>query len=85
MKQHIIYECEKCGKQSRDREEIMICEAAHFGLTVAEKQEWELLKEKVRYRSATVSSCKNEVTDKWFNDAISKLMEFEKLHGIGEQ
>ena len=36
MKQHIIYECEKCGKQSKDREEIMICEAAHFGLTVAE-------------------------------------------------
>ena len=28
MKQHIIYECEKCGKQSKDREEIMICEAA---------------------------------------------------------
>lgn len=44
MKQHIIYECEKCGKQSREREEIMICEAAHFGLTIAQKREWERLK-----------------------------------------
>ncbi len=37
MKQYIINQCEKCGKQSKDREEIMICEAAHLGLTVAEK------------------------------------------------
>lgn len=36
MKQYIIYECENCGKQSKDREEIMICEAAHLGLTVKE-------------------------------------------------
>lgn len=85
MKQHIIYECEKCGKKSRDREEIMICEAAHLGLTVAEKQEWKYLKEKVRYKSALVSSCKNERTDKEFDDAIAELMDFEKLHGIEEK
>ena len=84
MKQHIIYECEKCGKQSEDREEIMICEAAHFGLTVAEKQEQEQLKEKVRHKSAIVSSCKNEQTHKEFDDAIAELIDFEKLHGPGE-
>lgn len=84
MKQHIIYEREKCGKQSKDREKIMICEAAHLGLTIAEKQEWEQLKEKVRYKSAIVSSCKNEQTDKEFDDAIEELMEFKKLHEIKE-
>lgn len=84
MKQYIIYECEKCGKQSRDREEIMICEAAHFGLTVAEKQEWEQLKEKVRYKSAIVSSCKNEQTDKEFDDAIVELLAFEKKHELSK-
>ncbi len=84
MKQHIIYECEHCGKQSEDREKIMECEAAHFGLTIAEKQEWEQLKVKVRYTSAIVSSCKNEQTDKEFDDAIAELMGFEKKHGIGE-
>jgi len=84
MKQHIIYECEKCGKRSKDREEIMKCEAAHFGLTVSEKQEWEQLKEKVRYKSLIVSNCKNEQTDKEFDDAIEELMDFEKQHGIGQ-
>lgn len=57
---------------------------AHFGLTVAEKREWELLKKKVRHKSAIVSSCKNEQTDKEFDDAIAELMDFEKLHGIEE-
>ncbi|WP_242861240.1 hypothetical protein [Acetivibrio ethanolgignens] len=32
MKQHIIFECEICGKQSENREEIMKCEAAHLGM-----------------------------------------------------
>lgn len=82
MKQYVIYECEICGKQSKDHEEIMICEAAHMGLTVAEKQGWESLKKKVRHKSAIVSSCKNEQTDKEFDDAIAELMKFEKLHGI---
>lgn len=82
MKQHIIYECENCGKKSKDREEIMECEAAHYGLTIAEKQEWEQLKEKVRHKSAIVSSRKNEQTDKEFNDAIEELMDFENKHEI---
>lgn len=81
----MIYECEDCGKQSKDREEIMKCEAAHFGLTISEKQEWEQLKKKVRYKSAIVSSCKNEQTDKEFDDAIKKLMDFENEHGLEEK
>lgn len=85
MKLHIIYECEKCGKQSKDRVEIMICEATHIGLTVAEKQEWESLKDKVRHKSAIVSSCKNEQTDREFDDAITELMDYEKRHGIEEK
>ena len=84
MKQYIIYECEKCGNWSKDREEIMICEATHLGLTIAKKQEWELLKEKVRYKSAIVSSYKNEQTDKEFDDAIAELIVFEKEHGLKE-
>lgn len=64
MKVYAIFECEKCGKKSSNRAEIMECEASHLGLTVAEKQEWERLKENVRYRGSVVSTIKNEVTDK---------------------
>ena len=85
MKQHIIFECETCGKQSENREEIMKCEAAHLGLTIAEKQEWESLKERVRYAGVVVNRTKNEETDKAFNEAIETLLAFEKEHKIKER
>lgn len=85
MKQYIIYECETCGKRSDDREEIMKCEAAHLGLTISDKQEWESLKERVRYAGAVVNTTKNEETDKAFDEAIETLIAFEKEHGIKER
>lgn len=85
MKLHTIFECEECGRQSLSRTEIMECEASHLGLTVAEKQEWERLKEDVRYKSAIVSSCKNESTDKDFDEAIKRVLDFEKRYGITEE
>lgn len=33
MKQYIIYECENCGKKSKDKNEIMKCEVAHLNLS----------------------------------------------------
>ena len=85
MKQHIIFECETCGKQSENREEIMKCEAVHLGLTITEKQEWESLKERVRYASSVVSRTKNEETDKAFDEAVETLLAFEKEHRIKER
>lgn len=85
MKKHIIYECETCGKQSENREEIMECEAAHLGLTIAEKQEWESLKEHARYAGAVVSRTKNDETEKAFDEAVEALIAFEKEHSIKER
>lgn len=82
MRLHTIFECEKCGRKSSDRAEIMECEASHLGLTVVEKQEWERLKEDVRYKGVIVSSTKNEITDRDFDEAISRVLEFEKQHGV---
>lgn len=82
MKLHTIFECEECGKQSSDRAEIMKCEASHLGLTIAEKQEWERLKEDARYKGSIVSRTKNEVTDRDFDEAIRRVLEFEKRHGV---
>ena len=66
MKQHIIYECETCGKQSKDKQDIIECECVHIGLTVAETNTSDALKEKV----------------KEFEKAIERLLEFEKIHEI---
>lgn len=84
MKQHIIYECKTCGKQSENNEEIMKCEASHLGVTIAEKKTYDFLKERVAHAGAVVSRTKNEETDKGFDKAVSELLAFEKEFGIKE-
>lgn len=82
MKQIIYFQCEICGKTSKDRKEILQCEASHYGLSVAEKHKWDNLKEQCRYAGATVSRTNNEETRKAFDAAIEKCMDFERKHNI---
>ena len=82
MNQHIIYECKTCRKKSENKEDILECEAAHLGLTIAEKKTYDFLKERVKYASSVVSRTKNEETDKAFDKAVNELMDFEKEFGI---
>lgn len=82
MKEIIYFKGETCGKIHEDREEILQCEASHYGLTVAEKQEWDSLKEECRYASATVCRTNNEETRKELGSAIEKCMNFERQHNI---
>ena len=85
MKQIIYFKCETCGKLSENGEEILQCEASHYGLTIAEKQEWNSLKEECRYAGAIVNRTNNEETRKKFDSAIEKCMQFEKQHNIKVQ
>lgn len=71
-------------KNQKNKIEIIKCEAAHLNLSEEEYLQWEEIKQNVRYASHIVNTCKNEQTDKEFDDAIVKLMEFERLHGIEE-
>ena len=82
MKRIMVYVCEKCGKQSQNIEEILKCEAAHFGLTLDEMKEWQALEAKAKQAGAIVYNIKNEQTEKDYDKAIDKLMVFEKTHGI---
>ena len=82
MKEIIYFKYETCDKLSEDREEILQCEASHYGLTIAEKQEWDSLKEECRYAGATVIRTNNEETRKEFDSAIEKCMNFEREHNI---
>ena len=82
MKQHIIYECKTCGKKSENNEDILECEAAHLGLTIAEKKTYDFLKKRAEYADSVVSRTKTEETDKAFDKAINELMDFEKEFGI---
>lgn len=82
MKQIMVYVCEKCGKQSQNIEEILKCEAAHFGLTPDKMKEWQALATKAKQAGAIVYIEKNEQTEKAYDKAIDELIAFEKAHGI---
>jgi predicted metal-binding protein len=82
MKSYVAYVCKKCGKESRDSDEIKKCEASHYGLTLEEMQEWKQLQEYVKSVSSIVSITKNESTERNFDEAIASLLSFEKKHKI---
>lgn len=82
MIKRTIFECEYCGKQSRNEDGIFEHEAAHLGLSPIDKLEWDRLKEVVRHKSYIVSYCKNEQTEKDFDEAVEKLIAFERIHNI---
>jgi hypothetical protein len=57
-------------------------EANHFGLTVEEFHHWNTLKESVRSCSSTIYQTKNEETERLLDEAVAKLVAFEKEHNI---
>lgn len=76
------YKCEICGKESKDKIDILTCEASHYGLSIAEKAEWDDLKKMVKHAGVVVSLIKNEENDRELTNAIETLMKFEDQHGL---
>jgi len=82
MRMYRVYVCEYCGKESMSHDGIEECEAAHMGLTVAEKHKWDALKSAAEYFGYIVSTKNNEHTRATYDEAIEKLVLFEQSHGI---
>lgn len=82
MKIYNTYICDVCGKESRNRNEIELCEASHMGLTIEEKRHWDILKESVKSCGFLVGRSHNLVTEEMYDREIERLIAFEKLHGI---
>ena len=84
VKRIVIYECSKCGRRSQNKEEIMRCDAAHMGLTVDEKMEYEKLRQACVDAGSLNSRRSNEETNKIWDDAIYACLAFEHDHHIGQ-
>lgn len=82
MRMYQMYVCEHCGKESLSHDAIEECEAAHMGLTMAEKRILDALKSAAKYFGSIVSRTNNEKTRAAYDDAIEKLVSFEQSHGI---
>ncbi len=85
MKNYQVYVCEYCGKESREKDDILSCEAQHLGLTVEEKMEYNSLKSNVLYWSWVVNQTNNESTNSELDNSIMRLLAFENEHGITAQ
>lgn len=82
MKQYTVYICETCGYESRDIEDMRKHEASHLGLTVEEMELYRTLKSFAAYMGSVVANRNNEETESKFDEAVEKLVTFEKEHGI---
>ena len=82
MKAYTVYVCETCGYESRDAKEMKRHEAAHLGLTVEEMDEYDVLKYDAAHMGFVVSCMRNEETIKEFDEAVQRLIDFEKKFKI---
>ena len=85
MKTVARYQCEKCRKIYDIPGEAIACEAGHYGLSVDEYNKWLALKKLAENAGKMVSIAKNEKTDREFDVAVQKLVDFEKEHNLEEK
>lgn len=82
MKEVTYFKCEKCGKVSENMDEILACEASHYGLSVEEKKEWDELKEARILAGSVVAQMNNEETRKEYDEAVASCVKYELDHNI---
>lgn len=90
MKSYMMYVCETCGKESRNRKDIQTCEAGHLGLTWLEYLDYRNLKgnvtmfEKLLKESVDSHDCQLRIDDrtKAVENAKKAVADFETAHGI---
>ena len=82
MKEYTMYVCETCGYESKDYRDMKSHEASHLGLTVEEAETYRALKSFAAYMGSVVTETKNEETERKYDEAVEKLIAFEKEHGI---
>lgn len=86
MKTKYIYICEFCCYESDCAIDVETHEAGHIGngLSLEQYRDWKGMKSIVSDLSARVYLTKNSETEESLDKAISKLLAFEKEHGIQE-
>ena len=82
MRTVIRYQCEKCQKIYPASHAAFLCEAGHYGLTVEEYSHWLALKKLAEDTGRKTGIAKNEKTEAAFDEAVQKLLSFEKEHHL---
>ena len=86
MKIYRMYVCETCKIESKNHEEIELCEARHMGLhSLEDKRKWDELDKNAAKATAFRCKSNNEQTRREEDIAYEKLFGFEKEHNIYNQ
>lgn len=81
----MIYCCDYCNFESKDKREVLSHEAKHFNISLNEYLLWLKLKAAAAEAGKRVSVRNNADTQREFDEACEKLTDFELAHGIGEK
>lgn len=84
MKSYTMYVCETCGFECDDGEMMMEHEASHLGLSIEEFEQYNALKSHARFMGRRIAISKNTNTEKAYDEAVERLVAFEKEHNIKE-
>ena len=81
MKQYTMFICDVCGKESRDQDEVELCQAQHLGLSSLEDyKKWQLLSRAAKDCTARLSYTNNQKLRDLEDEAYKELLSFEKEH-----
>lgn len=82
MKQKVVYCCDFCECEFTNPDECEEHEAYHFNLSPVDYYRW---KQRLKVAAEAGKSCgcnKNPETDKKFDDAVKRLVDFEEEHNL---
>ena len=82
MKRRILYQCEYCSTEYENHSAAFRCEAQCLGLTQDAYIKYLDLLAEENDAGIAVYICKNDKTEKRFDDAIRNVIAFQKKHGI---
>lgn len=82
MRTIILHICDVCGCNYITPLGAQECEADCLGITVSELEEYEELKDKMKYACSRTTITNNERTRAAEEAAIKAVIEFEKAHNI---
>lgn len=83
MRSYTVYVCKVCGRESPVQADIEMCEGRHLGLNdISEVKEYNSLVSSVKSFMSILARSNNDKTRQDADDAINKMIEFEKNHGM---
>ena len=82
MTHYTVYVCDTCGYETTNFNDMEVHEARHLGLNLQQMHEYRALKSFAQYMGSVILERNNDETNRKYDEAVKKLVAFEKEHGL---